>query len=308
MLPSARAAVGMLSAIALVLALTPGTADASPPSADEPAPIAEGQGRLVLDGSAVGVEVVIRDPEGRERSLGRLPLNVDLPPGSFELSVDEPGYLPWRTTIEVVEGQEVVVAVEPELIDEALVIAEDVDDKTAGAELQVDGETLCTLPCRTTLAPGDHRVEIRKRKMKPLSFDLEVHQADRIELDVELERATSRSPAIITGSVALGCLGTAIFFTVRAERNRRSLAGDLADHVQYDAGDRRIDVGRRDAVLGSAMIGVTAIATGLFLYYLLRQPGDPSRVEKRRQTLASSWQLAPAFGPHEAGVAAGLRF
>jgi hypothetical protein len=179
MLASARATVGTLGVFALVLALTRGSANAGPPAPTEPAPLAQGEGRLVLDGSAAGVEVVIRDRQGRERPLGQLPLTVALPAGSFEL----------------------IVAVEPELIDEALVIAEDVSDQTEGAELRVDGESLCHLPCRTTLAPGDHRVEIRKRKMKPLAFDLEVHQADRIELDVELERATSRSPAIKTGSV-----------------------------------------------------------------------------------------------------------
>lgn len=308
MLASARGTIGTRSVFALVLALTPARAGAQAPEPSDSAPIAQGLGRLVLEGSAAGVEVVIRDPEGRERSLGQLPLSVDLPAGSFELIVDEPGYRPWRTSVEIPAGVEVRVAVEPELIDEALVIAEDVSELAIGAELRIDGDTVCTLPCRTTLSPGDHRVEILKRKTKPLAFDLEVKQADRIDLDVELERATSRAPAIITGSVGLGCLGTAIFFTVRADRTRRSLADDLANHGQYDGSDSRIDVGRRDAVIASAMIGVTVIATGLTLYYLLRQNGDPSRVEKRRQTLAHNWQLAPGLGPTGAGLFGALRF
>ncbi len=145
-----------------------------------------------------------------------------------------------------------------------------------------------------------------KRKMKPLAFDLEVKQADRIALVVELERATSRAPALITGSVELGCLITAIIFTARADRTRRSLAYDLAHHNQYDAADARIDVGRRDAVIATAMYGVTAIATGLTMYYLLRQSGKPSRVEKRRQTLA--WKLAPGFSPTGGGLYGALRF
>ncbi|MFV8755430.1 PEGA domain-containing protein [Nannocystaceae bacterium ST9] len=302
---SAPRVVGSRAIGLLVLVLVPGLAHAGAPES-EPAPLAQGQGRLVLEGSAVGVEVVIRDERGRERSLGRLPLTIDLPAGSFELIVDEPGYVPWRTPVEIVAGVATEVAVEPALIDEALVIAEDVSDTAKGAELRVDGEALCTLPCRTTLPPGDHRVEIHQRKMKPLAFDLEVKQADRIELEVVLERATSRAPAIITGSVALGCLGTAIFFTVRADKTRRSLADDLATHGQYDASDSRIDVGRRDAVIATAMYGVTAIATGLTMYYLLRQAGNPSRVEKRRQTLA--WTIAPGFGPTGAGLFGALRF
>ncbi len=306
MLASSRATLG-LSVFALALALAPARAEArEPPS--ESAPLAQGQGRLHLDGSAAGVEVVIRDPTGRERSLGRVPLSVDLPPGSFELRVDEPGYLPWRSPVEIVAGRETTIAVEPELIDEALVIVEDISESSVGAELRVDGDPLCTLPCRSSLSPGDHHVEIHKRKMKPLSFELEVKQADRIELVVELERATSRAPAIITGSVTLGCLGTAIIFTVRADRTRRSLAEDLANHVQYDADDSRLDVGRRDAVIASALVGVTVIAAGLTLYYLLRQPGNPSRVEKRRQTHASRWMLAPAISPSGAGLFGALRF
>lgn len=301
-----------ITGVSLVLALTPTSSPASEPPATEAredAPPGPGQGRLILDGSAVGVEVVIRDAQepGRERSLGRVPLTIDLPAGHFELSVDEPGYVPWRAPIEIVEGVATSVAVEPELIDVGLIVAEQVSESAIGAELRIDGERACALPCRTTATPGNHRVEIRKRKHKPLVFELELTQADSVELVVTLERATSRAPAIITGSVAAVALGTAIVFTARADATRRSLAADLADHTQYDATDARIDVGRRDAVIGSALFGVTAIAAGLTLYYLLRQPGEPSRVEKRRKTLAAG-QLVPAIGPSGAGLVGEFRF
>lgn len=298
----------------LALSLAPSLALAGPPSSDETLPTSaaerdealaqQGLARLILDGSAVGVEVVIHDEQGRERSLGEVPLALEVPAGRFELSVDEPGYLPWRTSIALAPGESLRVAVEPELIDVGMIIATPASDTAVGAELFVDGERACKLPCRTTATPGRHRVEIRKRKYKPVSFELELAQADEVALDVTLERATSRAPAIITGSVALVSLGTAIAFTARADATRRELAADLAAHHQYDAQDARIDVGRRDALIGSGLFGVTAVVGALTLYYLLRQPGMPSRVEKRRKTLA----LVPSFGPYGGGVIGEVRF
>ncbi len=307
-----------VSAIVLVVALTPaGVLAAPPPDETTPEPdrtaVSESTspspaetGALELDSTAVGAEVIAIDSEGRERSLGPLPLRADLPAGRWRLEVDAPGYRPWQTDVEIEPGATSRLQVEPELIDTALLIVEVASPETSGAELRLDGETLCTLPCRRTIDPGDHQAEIRKRRMKPLAFPLEAKQADVIELEVRLERATSRAPAIITGAVALGTLTTAIVLTVRADRIRRSLADDLEQLHQYDGSDRRIDAGRRNAVVASGLYGVTAVAFGLTLFYLLRQAGQPSRIEKTRRNLA--FEVAPALGPTQVGVFGQLRF
>lgn len=306
---SARIGVVVLSLSLVPLPLLAGPPDTSASDETRDEALAErGLARLSLEGSAIGVEVIIHDEQGRERSLGEVPLELEVPAGRFELSVDEPGYLPWRRAIELAPGERLRVAVEPELIDVGMIVATPTSDGAVGAELFVDGERACKLPCRATAAPGQHRVEIRKRKYKPVSFELELAQADQVELDVTLERATSRAPAIITGSVALVTLGTAIAFTARADATRRELAADLAAHHQYDAQDARIDVGRRDALIGSGLFGVTAIVGALTFYYLLRQPGMPSRVEKRRQTLAGTPSFGPYFSPHGGGLVGEVRF
>ncbi|MCA9686168.1 MAG: hypothetical protein KC457_28615, partial [Myxococcales bacterium] len=103
---------------------------------------------------------------------------------------------------------------------------------------------------------------------------------------------------------------TAVIFTARAEATRRDLARDLQDYGQYDGDDRRIDAGRRDAVVAGAMYGTTAVIGALTLFYLLRQTGVASKAEKHRRSLAGGprWQLAPAIGGGHYGLTGGLRF
>jgi hypothetical protein len=275
-----------------------------PPS--EPNGAAPGKLEIITSALAIVVHAVALDREQQPISLGSPPIAAELPAGRYRIEAEGPGYHPWSQELEIGPDQLVELQVEPELIEVARLELRANGEASEGAEVSVDGVVLCTLPCSSEIEPGSHRIDIRKRRHKSLHFAVEVAQADAIEIDVKLEPATSRAPAIVTGAVALTSLTVAIGFTVRADKTRRSIASDLDSLAQYDADDRRIDNGKRDAVIAASLYGVTAAVGLLTLYYLLRQPGASSRADLRRRSLA--WQVTPVFGPAGGGLHGVLEF
>jgi hypothetical protein len=268
----------------------------------EPTPGAAQPGRLEIITSALAIVVhaVALDRDRPPIVLGSPPIALELPAGRYRIEAAGPGYHPWSRELAIQPGELVELQVEPELIDVARLELRVLDEASEGANVRLDGELLCALPCSADIEPGTHQIEIDKRRHKGLHFAVEAAQADEIEIDVKLEPATSRAPAIVTGGVALTSLTVAIGFTVRADKTRRSLAADLDALEQYDADDRRIDNGKRDAILATSLYGVTAAVGLLTLYYLLRQPGASSRADLHRRSLAGvRWQLSPVLYPSE---------
>lgn len=94
----------------------------------------------------------------------------------------------------------------------------------------------------------------------------------------------SVAPPIVIGSIALASSITAIVFTARSAVASRSLAADLDARVQYDQDDRRLQVGRRDAIVAASMYGVTAAVGALLLVVTLR----PVVQARRRASVAAS--------------------
>lgn len=274
--------------------------EVAPESAPDPGATQAGRLEILTSAIAIVVHAIALDREQPPIRLGSPPIALELPAGRYRIEAAGPGYHPWSRELEIGAGEFVQLQVEPELIDVARLELRALGEASEGAEVRLDGTLLCTLPCSSDIEPGSHVVEIDKRRHKRLQFAVDVAQADALEIDVQLEPATSRAPAIVTGGVALTSLTVAIGFSVRADRTRRSLTNDLEALEQYDADDRRIDNGKRDAVLATSLYGVTAAVGLLTLYYLLRQPGASSRADLRRRSLAGvRWQLAPVLYPSE---------
>lgn len=275
------------------------TAEPEPPQ-PEPGAVQPGNLEILTSAIAIVVHAVALDREQAPIRLGSPPIALELPAGRYRIEATGPGYHPWSHELAIAPGESVQLQVEPELIDVARLELRALGEASEGAEVRLDGALLCTLPCSADIEPGSHVVEIDKRRHKGLEFAVDVAQADALEIDVQLEPATSRAPAIVTGGVALTSLTVAIGFSVRAAATRRSLVDDLDALEQYDADDRRIDNGKRDAVIATSLYGVTAAVGLLTLYYLLRQPGASSRADLRRRSLAGvRWQLAPVLYPSE---------
>lgn len=268
-------------------------------------------GSLKIVTTAVSIEIRAEplDSEHPAIDLGTPPIERSLPAGRYRVSTQGPGYRAWSREIELGAGQLLELQVDPELISGARLELRSGDAESEGAMVSLDGVELCELPCHAEIEPGAHELDIRKRRRRGLSFQIDVVQADEVVVDLTLEPATSRAPAILTGAIALSSLTAAVVFSVRADQTRRSLASDLQNFVQYDGQDRRIENGRRDAIIAGAMFGVTAAVGALTLYYLLRQPGAASRADKRQRSLAKlRWQLAPSVGPTGGGVIGAVVF
>lgn len=301
-----------------MLGLTPRIVSAAPPDPaspiEQPEPPAEDapelptsaapQVSLELISSARAIVVIATpldqhgQPSGDAIQLGAPPLTTTLPAGRWRLDTRGRGYHAWSRELVLEPGVDQRVQVEPTLIEGALLELRAANSASEGATVELDGVELCSLPCNEVITPGRHALSITKRKLGPLRSSFDAAQADELVFDVELAPAPSRAPAVVVGTVALGSLATAVAFTVRSSKAARSLADDLDRRVQYDQDDRRIDNGRRDAVIASAMYGVTAAVAGLTLYYLLRPGGAASKAEKQRRSLAGNWQLGPSFDRH----------
>lgn len=295
--------------VAVVVGLTPATGRATQPpeiatpeSSPKPQPQPKPAGAGMLTIATTAVSIVVRaaalEREQPVIELGSPPISAELPAGRYRIEAEGPGYEPWSREVEILPGEALTLSVEPELIGGARLILRAGDEASVGASVSLDGARVCELPCDVEIEPGQHQVEISKRRTKGLAFPIDVTQADEVVLDVTLEPATSRAPAIVTGAVALTSLGVALGYSIHAEATRRSLAADLESLAQYDADDRRIVHGRRDVVIASSLYGAAAVAGALTLYYLLRQPGRRSRADKRKRNLA----LVPSFGPRGAGL------
>jgi hypothetical protein len=298
MTPRALRAWRPALALAPVLGLTPALVRANPPEPDPAIEQAEAsQVSVEIISSALAIVVVAvpldgdGQPSGPAIELGAPPITTTLAPGRWRLETRGRGYQPWSRELQLEAGVEQRIQIEPTLIEDTLLELRAVNSAAEGATVELDGARLCSVPCSVGIAPGRHAITIGKRRYKPLRSNFDAAQADEITFDVALHPATSRAPALVTGIVGLGSLTTAIVFTVRSARASNSLEADLAAGVQYDQHDRRLENGQRDAVIATAMYGVTAVAGGLTLYYLLRQAGRDSQAIKRRRSLA--WQFDP---------------
>ena len=313
----------------MVLGLTPWSVRAAPP---DPEPVADPIEEPVADAAieeppSVAPEAVIElissarsivviatpldedaQPSGEPIELGAPPRSASLPAGRWRLETHGRGYQPWSRELELQAGVTQRVQVEPTLIDGALLELRAANSASEGATVELDGAPLCEVPCSETIEPGTHALTIRKRRHKPLRSTFVAVQADELVFDVELAPATSRAPALVTGTVALASLTTAVVFTIRSSQAARSLAADLEQHGQYDQDDRRLDNGRRDAIIASSMYGVTAAVGALTLYYLLRQSGRASQAQKHRRSLAGAWQLGPSFDRHGGSMTLRVEF
>ncbi|EDM73753.1 hypothetical protein PPSIR1_15435 [Plesiocystis pacifica SIR-1] len=298
----------------------PASRDEAPPVADdaiEPVPIRAPaprptSGALHVESTAHGARLVaesLDDDTGGPSTveLGPLPVHASLPAGRWRLRTESAGYQPWSLDVTIVAGEPLTLEVEPELIEDAWLELRAANEASEGAEVSLDGELLCGLPCRERVEPGKHRVAVRKRRHKPLDFPLRMNQADEVTLDVRLQPSTSRAPAVLTGALGLTTLVAGVTFTTLGVQAQRSLAADLDGFGQYDRDDPRFENGRRDLNVGIAMWGATAGLTALTLYYLLHQPGEASRADKRRRNLAVQLDgVAPLVSPLGSGLGVGL--
>ncbi len=246
------------------------------------------------------------DPDAAKTAVGRTPFSNQIPPGTYRVRVAKDGYTDWEGEVEVAQGKVRTAKVELQVVDEVLLRLSAKTPESKGAEVRIDrdADPVCVLPCETRLSPGNHKVEVSKKRMKPLRFEVAGNAADLVEVAVDLKPATKRTPAIVTGVLTLGTAATGIAFGIMARRTQSAIQSDLDSGKQLDASDPRAKIGKRNAIIADAMFGATAILGALALYYLLRKKGPPSTGDKVQRNLT----LAPGFSTTGVGLVGKVQF
>lgn len=269
-------------------------------------------GQLEVRSPIAGANVYLKrvaDPDGNSVMyeadpnvpVGKTPFSNQLPPGTWEIRVEKLGYQTYAQKIEVEQGKIRTVELDPKLIAGAILKLRPKTPESVDAQVYLDDDKdpLCTLPCQEEVLPGEHRIEVRKKKKKTLEFTINVAQADLVEVDVVLEPATRRYPAIVTGVLMAAAAGTGTAFALRARSIENELQRDIDQFEQITKDDARVAQGRNSAIIADSLFGATALLGGLTLYYLLRQTGEPSKGDKTQDNLAHTDRAGPAPGAYD---------
>jgi len=293
-------------------------------------------GQVEVRSPIAGADVYLKriaDPDGKPVAydadpnvpVGKTPFSNQLPPGKWDIRVEKLGYKTYADVIDVEQGKIRTVELDPKLIDGAILKLRPQTSESIDAQVFLDEEQktpLCTLPCQEEVLPGEHRVVVRKKKKKELEFTVNVRQADIVEVDITMEPATRRYPAIVTGVLMAGAIGTGAFFAVRARNIEDDLQRDIDKFEQITKDDSRVAKGRTSAIVADSLFGVSALLGALTLYYLLRQTGEPSVGEKEQKNLAGAGRpgrgtrvpmrdrvtLSPTLSPEGGGLFGQIRF
>jgi hypothetical protein len=161
----------------------------------------------------------------------------------------------------------------------------------AGARVLVEGELVGTTPLELPLEPGTHRLHIERAGYIDLWRRVEVVAGETSELDVELQRAPSKShdrsklfgglggAALITGFG--GIAGSAALFAIEEQPT----LGCSGTDVDVE-GNCRWRYDTREAGVGFAVGGATLVATGIALLVVGRKKFKSSAAARMRP----SWE------------------
>jgi len=99
----------------------------------------------------------------------KVPGRLGLPAGKHNVSIEVPGYLPYRTTV-VVAGAGSTQRLAPKLVANSAQLT--VSSEPAGAQVLIDGKSAGVTPLVQTLGAATHHVELRLAGFKPWAVDV----------------------------------------------------------------------------------------------------------------------------------------
>ena len=99
----------------------------------------------------------------------KVPGRVGLPAGKHDLSIEVPGYLPYRTSV-VVAGAGSSQRLTPKLVANSAQLS--VSSEPAGAQVLIDGKSVGVTPLAQTLGAATHKLELRLAGYKPWTVDV----------------------------------------------------------------------------------------------------------------------------------------
>lgn len=235
---------------------------------------------------------------------GDVPLKVDVAPGTYDVTVEAPGYFPATQRATAVESRFIVVEVDltprPSALD---VYAE------AGARIEVDGRAvgLTPLPAPLEVPAGDHVVVLTRRGREPVTLEVTTARGEYRALRATLQATGQRQavPWVLLGAGALvAAAGGAGLVALRAQRDAEAIEATrvsgsitLFERADFDRAVARRDDARL-IMWTLAGAGLLTATVGAMLYAF----DTPSPAVSERRGPRTPTPVTPTLLPGGAGV------
>ena len=115
------------------------------------------------------------------RPSGRTPARLDLRPGTYEIAVEAPGYVPQTQTVVVEEGLHPDIDFSLEKLSTLRIEAD-----VAGAEIEIDDKHEGAAPLSREVKAGLYRVLVHKPGFAPVKREVRVGAGDQVSLVISL--------------------------------------------------------------------------------------------------------------------------
>jgi hypothetical protein len=166
----------------------------------------------------------------RDRAIGKTPMDgaVRVNSGAAQIEVVAEGYVPFRKSVELPGGGELVVDAPLAMRDARGRLV--VSSTPAGAEVSVDGRSLGIAPAEAELSPGNHKIVLSLTGYRDTVATAVIVEGQRKTLDVTLDK---KPPITSTwwfwtgvGVVVVGATTATLVYALGTERSAST--GDIA--------------------------------------------------------------------------------
>ncbi len=256
-------------------------------------------GFLRIATNVPGAQIFVDKKE--EGALGQTPFQNAIATGAHHVWIEKPGYEVIERDVEVGVGDDVELRLDLVRVNYGRIRV--VANKPE-AEVFVDGVAMGRVPVERDAKGGAHQVVVKAPNMKDWEERVNVNNGQVTPIRVRLRPAVSRAGAWVTAGAAAGFLGASIAAGVLGsgledELKKASAGGILAQN------DPRLLRGKIFYIASDVGYGVTAVLSGLAVYYFLR---DPLPDSEGRTLEPRDWAFLPSFAPGRAGGDFNVRF
>jgi len=233
-------------------------------------------------------------------AIGKTPFTGHLKPGKHTVFLDRIGFKPVQQEIDVLPGTATQHMIKLEKSDDGWI---NVAGRGAyGASVSVDGKLACAAPCRTEVAPGVHRVVVRKGGFEDYEAELRVDRGAETTVEVSWSPRPSKRTAYVTAAVAAAFLGGGLYVGYLSNKNHDGVQNDIKASsagpvTMVDSNDPRFSRGKWEAVGADVLFGVAALlAVSATVSFFSHGPDSVAAVDQR----------VIGFGPGVSSDGAGL--
>ncbi len=254
-------------------------------------------GYLDITSNIPGADIYIDD-----RSVGvqgKTPWRDEIKPGKHKIWVTKEGYDVYETEVEVIAGETHKISAQIEGDEVGFV-----NVRGKGVEkykIVVDGEVLCKRgPCLKPLAPGKHRVSIRRSGYRSYNTKIEVQSKTEVTVRAKLAPEPSRADAYVSFLFAAAFAGGGYYLGTKAQDIEDELAAEIAaGNPPPDTGDPRLgwglESGKTYATAANVSYALGGASFLLATYYLFRDKGKPSTGSSDIRAISFEPQVSPTY-------------